>query len=301
MVKVKLLLRQSKVARVLLYPLIRLRRYFLAEKKETENNIFVNIERLFDSDPVLRLPEFKGRFYIGVESDLFRRLAKDGDYESKLVGVCERYLIRNRDVLDIGANIGFYTVLFGKLINDNRKVLSVEPTPNALKRLYKNITENGITKKAGVYEGVVSDFVGDIEINTIEGREEYSSIGAMVHPSVSNEVVIKIKVGSSTVDRLVEMRKLDPGFIKIDVEGAEYAVLKGMKGVLLKNKPIILSELSNPLLKKNGTSSQEVIGFIEGFGYKIIDPKYPDMKPGDREYGDILCIPVVAKNDSKYS
>ena len=301
MAKVRLLLRQSKVARILLYPFIRLRRLFLAEKREIENNIFANIERLFHSDPVLRLPEFKGRFCIGVESDLFRRLVKDGDYEASLVDVCEKYLIRDRDVLDIGANIGFYTVLLGKLINDNRKVLSVEPTPNALKRLYKNIVENELTKKVELYEGVVSDVVGDIEINTIEGREEYSSIGAMAHPSVSNEVVTKIKVESSTVDRLVEIRKLAPGFIKIDVEGAEYAVLKGMKEVILKNKPIILSELSNPLLKENGTSSQEVISFIEDFGYKIIDPKYPNMKPGDREYGDILCVPIVDKNDSKYS
>ncbi|MCZ7667690.1 MAG: FkbM family methyltransferase [Chloroflexi bacterium] len=105
----------------------------------------------------------------------------------------------------------------------------MEPTNNALGRLCENIRINEIENKVIVYEGVASNDTGTEKISVIEGKEEYSSIGGINHPSVSNIKSTEYEVQSSTIDDLVENFSLDPGFIKVDVEGAENLIFDGCK------------------------------------------------------------------------
>jgi hypothetical protein len=144
-----------------------------------------------------------------------------------------------------------------------------------------------------IFGGVASDHVGEDELSIVPGREEYSSLGSMTHPSITGTKYESVKVASSTVDNLVTEHDLDPGFVKMDVEGMEHVVLNGMRDILKYKKPFILSELSDPLLRKNGSSSKEVINFITGYGYHLIDPIDENLPPGKRTYGDILCIPTA--------
>ena len=75
--------------------------------------------------------------------------------------------------VDIGANIGFFSILLGKN-TEKGKIFAVEPTESALKRLYANLKLNNVSDKVIVFEGVVSDYNGTIEIKIIPGKEEYS-------------------------------------------------------------------------------------------------------------------------------
>ena len=85
-----------------------------------------NLSTLICEDVCLQVNEFDGRFYLDARSALFRRLAREGEYEPGLSALCRKHVDPARDVLDIGANIGFHAVLFGKLLQSGR-VLSVEP------------------------------------------------------------------------------------------------------------------------------------------------------------------------------
>jgi FkbM family methyltransferase len=234
--------------------------------------------------------EFQGEFQLGVRSDLFKRIISEGAYERDLARVCLSHLEKDQDVIDVGANIGFYTVLFAKNIG-HRRVLSVEPTDEALRRLRNNIERNGISDKVVIFEGIAWDQEGAAEIKVVPNREEYSSIGEMRHPAVEGQEYSIKTVRGATLDYLVEHHSLNPGFIKIDVEGAEHRVLKGARNVLKKYKPIILSELADPLLRKNGSSSKAVLAELERNGYRVVDPIEPTVPPGCKEYSDILCIP----------
>jgi FkbM family methyltransferase len=277
--------------RGLAWPLISLRRLFLAQYKKRQFGTYQQLCKILAEDPVVFVEEFSAKFAVDVRSDLFSRLLLENQYEQELVQYCQKYFDFQKDVIDVGANIGFYSVFFARKITAGRKVLSVEPTKNALRRLHKNISINGVEDKIIVYEGAASNFEGTIDINVVEGKEEYSSTGKMQHPAVGTQKSHTEKVNCTTVDALVRNYSLNPGFLKIDVEGVGNLVFEGSKNLLIKNRPVILSELSNTLLKENGSSSSAVIDFLKRYDYQVFDPVFPASRPGLRDFGDILCLP----------
>jgi FkbM family methyltransferase len=204
--------------------------------------------------------------------------------------VCREYADPARDAIDVGANIGFYSVLLADHLRD-RRVLAIEPTPAALQRLRRNLSMNGCDEKVLVFAGAAGAVNGTVSISTVPGREEYSTAGTLAHPSVSGAVVKTLQIAAQTVDSLVVQHALDPGFIKIDVEGMEHVVIAGMRSTMEKFKPVILAELSDPLLKRNGSSARQVLQQISALGYSVSDPLFPSMSAGARSYGDVLCVP----------
>src|SRR3546814_11047585 len=119
---------------------------------------------------------------------LFRRLFINGEYEPELAKLFLKYLDPSRDVIDIGANIGFFSVLAGRRLSTGR-VLSVEPTDAAFARLSRNVQLNGVSDRAILHQGLISDPHGTNEIHVITGMEEYSSIGAL-HPAAPPKTVV---------------------------------------------------------------------------------------------------------------
>ena len=267
------------------------RRGLRAMREDPSEIFFTNLTGALTDDPRIRVPEFNGIFTLPSRSDLFRRLIQYGQYEPQLVACCKKLIDPDRDVVDVGANIGFYSVFFAKLINKPQRVLAIEPTVNALKHLRMNLADNDVTDKVHLFEGVALDVNGETEIHYIEDREEYSSVGVMEHPIIHGAILKSLSVPARTIDELTRMHDLRPGFVKIDVEGMEHKVIEGMREVMKVHRPVILAELSNPLLKKNGSNSAAVIALIRSHGYEVQDPLFPQFSAGTRPYGDILCIP----------
>jgi FkbM family methyltransferase len=276
----------------ILSPAIYLRRYLIGNLViEAKNEVYANLCNILAEDPKIYVDEFDGHFFIDKRSDLFKRLVIHAFYEPELVSYCRQYIDPMRDAIDVGANIGFYSVLFSKKISKTSRILSIEPTNTAFERLKKNLELNDCMSSIILYKGVVSDQVGEIEINTIIGREEYSSIGGMNHPEISGDSYTSYKVSSSTLDVLVDKNNLNPGFLKIDVEGSENLVFKGGLNTIKTYKPVILAEVSNLLLTKNGSSAKEVIHMITNLGYKAINPSSPQLNVSDVHIGDVLFVP----------
>ena len=288
--QIRILTYKYPFLRKLLYPAIIMRRDFLNRKYSDIKILFKNLSGILAEDPVLYLDEFQGIFEVGAHSDLFKQIFIYKRYEPKIAQFCLKYLNKNRDAIDIGANIGFYTILFAKNLS-RRKVLSIEPTTKALQRLYKNIEINKVKESVIIYEGVAMNYTGEAEVKIIEGKEEFSSIGGITHPSVIGSAYISKIVKCTTIDNLIKRYSLDIGFLKIDVEGAEYLVIEGCKELLQSHRPIIISEISEYLLKQNGSSSKNFINFISQFDYDMIDPIDPQIPIGSKDFGDLLCIP----------
>ncbi|MCP3873084.1 MAG: FkbM family methyltransferase [Desulfobacteraceae bacterium] len=288
--RLKKLARKYPAIKTILYPANIVRQQLIKRKVNLQKEVVSNLGELLYNDPIIKIKEFNGIFAMDIRSDLFLRLVLFKSYEPTLVMHCQKYFDRNRDVIDVGANIGFFTVMFAKQLN-NKTVLSIEPTKNALKRLRYNLELNHVIEDVVIFEGVASNQNGTVEIKTIKGREEYSSMGKMKHPSISKDSYTIENVKSITLDELVEQKLLDPGFLKVDAEGMEHLVFKGAQKILKEKRPIILSELTNSLLKENGSSSREVINSIQKHEYDIFDPIDPSIPPGKIDFGDILCFP----------
>jgi len=78
--------------------------------------------------------------------------------------------------------------------------------------------------------------------------------------------------------------------MKMDVEGAEFEVLKGAKELFTTHRPILLSEMDNALLSNFGTNTSEVVEYLSGFGYQVIDAR-TGGKPRGGFSDTILALP----------
>jgi len=217
---------------------------------------------------VVEIKDLPGTYEIDIRSRILRRILLEKEYEPEIVALIKQQVEAGRDAINVGANVGIFAVLLARLIKDNRKVLAVEPTPLAFGHLVNNFKRNDLSDKAIFYNGVCGDSAGQYQLNTIVGKEEFSSIGdSYMNNAYGN--VIQIQVEGETVDSLVTKSGLDPGLMLVDVEGAEMKVLKGAASVLKNNKPIVISELVNDFLVGQGSSSEEVVRFLEDLGYEV--------------------------------
>ncbi|MCL0061811.1 hypothetical protein M1N62_02480 [Thermodesulfovibrionales bacterium] len=91
-----------------------IRRFFLQKKFSYKEEVYEHLCKQLAEDPVIKVPEFQGIFVVDCRSDLFKMLLMNKQYEPSLVKLVLKYLDDERDVIDVGANIGFYTILFAK-------------------------------------------------------------------------------------------------------------------------------------------------------------------------------------------
>lgn len=271
-IQFKSLIKANPFLYFILLPLILLKKLILKWKDKKLDHFISSVFGIVETKSlVVRQSEFLGSFEIDCRSHILKRILKSKSYETELAVLAKKYIDPEKDAVDIGANIGLYTILFSKIINDNSKVLAVEPTPAALKYLNKNIQRNDCKNNVIVFEGIAASDQEKYMLNIIPGMEEYSSLGNMVHPTIKGHVYYKTEVKANTIDNLVTQLKLNPGFIKIDTEGSEFAVLSGALNTLRKAKPVVLSELSDTLLSSLGHSSEEIMGLLKKVGYDIFD------------------------------
>ena len=129
-------------------------------------------------------------------------------------------------------------------------------------------------------------------MKTIAGREEFSSAGEMAHPSIAGQHFTIERVEARTLDQLVAEHGLAPGIVKVDVEGFEHHVFEGARDTLARHRPVVVSELSDYLLRKNGSSARAIVQQFESRGYRVFDPLHLGETPGSREFGDMVCLPA---------
>ena len=170
-------------------------------------------------------------------------------------------------IFDIGANRGIYSLAFASKFK-NVRVVAFEPNPEAFKKLLLNIGINNFQDKIVTQKLALSDHNGYAEffISSAEGRSSLYEYNAK-----KNEYVREIlKVSLETLDYLVFNGIISsPNHIKIDVEGAEYNVLKGAENTLLKYKPYIYIEVHDAPNESVEMVTRKIQIFLEHYGYKI--------------------------------
>ena len=230
-----------------------------------------------------------------VRSHLFQRLVLDESYESHLVETCKRFVPAHRDAIDVGANAGLFSVLMAALVPDQR-ILAVEPSASMIARLRANLVRNGLDQRVEIFEGALAEEKGTAQLQAIEGLEEYGTLGTLSHPALKGlDSTRSETVPTISLDSLVAKHGLSPGFIKIDVEGAEARVFKGAMETLTRHRPIVLTELHPTLLGANGSSALEVIELLDEARYNLFDPATPEYTPifpsDHRQVTEALCLP----------
>ncbi len=283
--------REQPLVQALLAGPALVRRKLIHRQTKPMRDMVLRMGERIKSDVVLDVPEFEGRFRCSPRSHLFTRIALHGEYEPDLARIFLEHLDPDGDVIDVGANIGFFSVLAARKLARG-KVLACEPTSGAHARLVENLASNGVQDKVVVFKGAAANAEGTMTLSEIEGMEEYSSLGGIHHAAARDEKMRTSEVPVRTLDSLVAEHGLKPKLIKIDVEGAEGLVFGGAWQTLREYRPVILAEFSPLLLAKLGTDATTLLSELTALGYRITDPLEPGVRPGARQYGDILCLPA---------
>ena len=287
----RLLINRNPALHCILRIPLAIRRRIIEQLNRPAECVLQRLDNLIVGDLNVFIKEFDGKFQLSPRSHLFHRIASKGFYEPELSSCFKSFIEPDRDVIDVGANVGFYTILAGKQMQSGR-VLAIEPTPQAFQRLQTNVVQNGVNSKTILVNGAASDEGGrQLDLNTIPDKEEYASLGRLIHPAASKDRYTTVSVTTFTLDELVEKYDLNPAIIKIDVEGAEAQVFSGASKILSQHRPVIISELSNALLRDAGIRGVDIVAKIEEHDYIVTDPFDAKARPGCKEFGDILCIP----------
>jgi FkbM family methyltransferase len=166
--------------------------------------------------------------------------------------------------LDVGANNGYFT-LFAAKRTRNGRVLSFEPVSEHFANLNHNVELNKF-KNVQLFNIGLSDGTAE-ELPIFSDVDDENDGLATVYPGGHRNTKIgTIKL--SSLDRVAEEQKLDKvDVIKIDVEGAEFDVLKGGRSVLERWHPTILIELNQETSSNAGYSVKDVVDYLREFGY----------------------------------
>ena len=181
-------------------------------------------------------------------------------YETELVST----LVKPGDtVIDVGANIGYYTLQFAQLVGPQGRVIAFEPDPINYQLLVKNITENGYKNVTAVNKAV-SDSKGTLKLYI---NEENRGDNRMYDSSDDRSAV---SIETVALDEFLAKQQDSIDFIKMDIQGAEILALKGMKNILSKNKNLTLISEFWPIgIQRIGGKAREYIDILEQSGFEV--------------------------------
>ncbi len=191
------------------------------------------------------------------------RAVKSGSYEPHVTKVFQDRLKPGMHVLDIGANIGFFTMLSAALVGSSGSVMAIEPNPENAKLVELSRRANGFENVTIVQAGAGRE-LGLLVLNTAYSNGTTSTLS-----DDAAELADATTVPCLRIDDIVPADK-QIGFIKIDIEGAEYNALLGASGLIRRCHPVIVSEFSPGLMKGiSGIDAREYVKFILDFGYRV--------------------------------
>jgi len=247
----------------------------------------------YNNAPILyKTPFYKIKIWLNLRRDVDRGIFY-GSFEFDNAFIFFDFIKQGDVILDIGANIGFYSLLAAKKLQDTGKVYSFEPSKFVLEELKTNIEINKYYN-VEAFDFALSDTVGKRDFYKCEDDAYNSLITKPMLKVVSTDVVEVI-----TIDEFVKInniKKID--IIKIDAEGLDFAILKGALETLKKFRPIIFCEYNNFYLNDN--SKTAFINYLEENGYELLLAKKNKLSlsiekfyQSNKSASEIICLPKI--------
>ena len=213
-----------------------------------------------------------------------QRLYLARDLEEKEIRYLESELHPGDIFIDLGGNIGQFTLVAARLVGDKGHVYSFEPWPENFRALIKNIQLNQFGNVTAE-KMAVADQDGSVSLHLDHAEKNKGMVTHYAMNYHSTEFVPTISLDKYFSNKDLSSLKM----MKIDIEGGEFLALKGMKAILEKYKPLLLMEINPQILQHTQFTQAEIEAFLSGLGYKkfFLDEKghvIETIMEGDTSY-----------------
>jgi FkbM family methyltransferase len=181
----------------------------------------------------------------------YKRLVEAGP-----MGSLKSVVAPGSTVIDVGANIGFFSLKFGRWVGAAGRVVAIEPERRNVAALRRRVRSAGL-------EGVIEC----VNAAAAERSGEVRLAVNPVHPGGHRVADEGEPVRAVTIDEITAGDPRRVALIKIDVQGAELSVLSGARRVVERHRPAIFTEIDSDSLEQFGSSAAELIETLDSLGY----------------------------------
>lgn len=247
----------------------------------------------------------KNRYKMFVDSrdvSIAPHLILEGVYEEHTDAALKSLIKPGMRILEIGANVGLFTLLMCHRTGSSGSVLAYECDPVLAQLVRDNIEVNGFSRIGTVVEEAVSD---SIETLTFHATTRHRGGGTLVEglqqiPELTQAERQSITVQATTIDAIMREHPQGFDFVKIDVEGAESAVVRAGHSLFAdRTRPLtLMMEFAPPFIRRAGSEPQAMLDQFAawGFAFNRIDDRKRKIAPVAAsellacEFADIVLV-----------
>lgn len=245
-----------------------------------------------------------GMMEVDIRETVSAEIFAHGAYEPELSAFFLRHLKPGQTFVDVGAHIGYFSLLASFMVGEKGRVASIEPCERTSWRLIRNLMA---FKQSKVHR--VAAWNKETKLSLIDYGSLYSAFNSIgdrrIHESSPTVEGKSFEVRAVALDEFFAEISLIPDFIKIDAESAEIQVLEGLASTLREIRPILTIEVGDysHLLKKGIPSSTEVLEMVMKYGYVCFSANLDGLKKhvlkevGSYDYSNIIAVPSERQHE----
>jgi FkbM family methyltransferase len=210
-------------------------------------------------------PRLCTRFGVHFECDLndkVPRLIYYTGFDRKDCRILRRLVNPGSVIIDAGANVGYFSLLFAKWQRGHGVVHAFEPFPATAEKFERNLKLNSpLQRTVALHRSALSDFTGRTKMSVPDQKNQGCN-----HLGEEGENEVEV----TTLDAFCEKERLTRvDLIKVDVEGSEVALLRGADETIRRFRPILMIEVNPGALQRFGYRSGDLIQAIGKHGYRM--------------------------------
>jgi FkbM family methyltransferase len=223
-------------------------------------------------------------------TDFVGRSIYYGIFEPREIQALKRLIKPGWVAVDVGANLGYHTLILASLVGSNGRVYAFEPVTETYGQLMQNISLNPYANILPLHTALLDrpqtiQFVVPLH-NKGKARMASGNLGTET-------------VTATTLDAFCDERGLQQlDFLKVDIEGSEHLFLRGAACTLARFRPLLLIELNASLLAQLDSSPSAIAATLQGLGYTLRVPSWRGLTPlralpKDQQYFNVFAFPPV--------
>jgi len=284
------------------------RKFIFRHQDASKKIIRENLRKIFIENEILTMTKENFSMYVSPHDYVSHEIFFYGVYDQYMTFFIKSHLFEGDYCWDIGTERGWFTLLFASIVGKTGHVDSFEAYPPNFEKLKRNIEINQF-QNVHINNFAISDSSGSQFFvppsNEITHNVNYLNDNGGVGYISRKQQETSILVRTITIDQYVEENHIQHiDLIKIDIEGEEYAALKGGKETIERFRPLLLVEYNREALFRGGSSIEKLDNLLDDYGYdrytffKIlekIDLKKFSGLPDNQVVFNVYCFPRGTK------